>query len=77
MGSLIIDGTTYEDVAKAFNPPNGLEIGSYYLLDPWGHPPRLGAEEYEIMHVPFPGWMESGEKTWGIVGERYISRWQR
>jgi len=72
MGSLIINGTTYYSIAEAFVPSPGasttIDVGDYYLLSPWGHPPRLGSEEREIMHVSFPGVNGVWRKNMGMRG---------
>ena len=66
MGTLTINGTSFNELAQAFSP--GPVDGTYYLLPPYGHPPRIGAIEREIMHVSFPGVDGVWRKNMGFRG---------
>ena len=66
MGTLTIDGDNYTELADGFNP--GPTTGTYYCLPPYGHPPRVGAAENEIMHVSFPGVDGVWRKKMGFRG---------
>lgn len=66
MGTLSINGNSFEDMGKAFNP--GPTTGTFYCLPPHGHPPRIGAIEREIMHVSFPGVDGVWRKNMGFRG---------
>jgi hypothetical protein len=68
MGTLEINGETYEDLAKGIPAGSDPVDGTYYLLPPLGHPPRLGAAENEIMHVSFPGVDGVWRKKMGFRG---------
>jgi len=68
MPTLTIDGTDYVSLAEAFSAGSGPSIGTYYCLPPYGHAPRLQAEEPEIKHITFPGVDGVWRKNMGYRG---------
>jgi hypothetical protein len=66
MGTLAINGEIFRDLGQCFSP--GPNSGTYYCLPPFGHPPRMGSLENEIMYVSFPGVDGVWRKNMGFRG---------
>lgn len=88
MGTLSVNGTDYSDLGQAFLTNAGVLTGDYYMLPPWGDPPKLSNEENDIMIVGFPGvdgvWRKNLgfrgraiQITMGCIGDDKSDVWSR